>query len=37
MDFAAPADHKGIIKENEKRKKHLDLDRGLKKSYGLWE
>ena len=32
MNFAIPADHRGKLKEIEKRDKYLDLTRELKKS-----
>ena len=35
MDFAAPADHKIKIKENEKRDKYLDFVRELKKLWNI--
>ena len=31
MEFALPADHRGKVKENEKKDKHFDLVRVLKK------
>ena len=34
VDFAAPADHRGKLKESEKKHKYLDLARELKK---LWK
>ena len=35
IDFAVPADHKGKIKESEKRDKYLDLARELKKLWNM--
>ena len=35
MDFAVPADHRVKLKENEKKDKHLDLARELKKLWNM--
>ena len=35
MYFAVPADHRGKLKESEKRDKYLDLVRSLKKLWNI--
>ena len=35
MDFAVPADHRGKLKECEKRDKYLDIARELKKQWNI--
>ena len=35
MDFSVPADHRVKLKESEKKDKHLDLARELKKLWNM--
>ena len=35
VDFAVPADHRGILKESEKKDKYLDFARELKKLWNM--